>query len=132
MSQKNVETVRGVYEEWAKGNLRDGVGLLDPHVVLVLRPDFPDAGTYLGVEGVRGYTRHLLMPWTGLTITAEELMEAGDTVVVAVHQRAVGEESGIPVELRYFMLWTFRGGLVVRLESVRDRADALAAAGLSG
>ena len=40
MSQENVEVVRRVYDEWGRGNFREGAELYDPHVLLVLRPEF--------------------------------------------------------------------------------------------
>jgi len=130
MSQENVEIVRGVYERWSEGDFRAGVDLLDPHVVLVLRPEFPDAGTYSGIEAVMAYTRGLLEPWTHFTMEAEEIVAAGDSVLADVHQRGVGSTSGVPTELRYFMLWSFRGRKVIRIESFREHGEALEAAGL--
>jgi ketosteroid isomerase-like protein len=130
MPQDKVEIVRGVFERWREGDFRAGVRLLDPHVLLVLRPGFPDAGTYLSVEAVTAYTRRLLESWRDFTIEAEEISPAGDSVLIGVRQRGVGMTSGIPTELRYFMLWTFRGPQVIRMESIRERAEALEAAGL--
>ena len=34
------------------------------------------------------------------------------------------------VEFRYFHVWSFRGGKVIRLETFRERAEAFEAAGL--
>jgi len=130
MSQENVEVVRDVYERWSQGDFRTSVDVFDPLVLLVLRPDFPDAGTYLGPERVAEYTRGFLEPWTRLTIEAEDIIEAGDSVVVAVRQHGVGGGSGAATEFRYFHLWSFRGPKVIRLENFRDRAEALEAAGL--
>ena len=135
MSEENVEIVRAVYERWSEGDFRASVDLLDPHVVLVLRPEFgPDflkAGRYIGPEGVAAYTRDLLKPWTHLTMDAEEFVAAGDSVLASVRQRGfLGSTSGVPTELRFFTLWSFRGRKVIRLESFRDRAEALEAAGL--
>jgi ketosteroid isomerase-like protein len=131
VTQRNVEIVRTVYRHWSEGDFRASVDLLDPHVVLVLGPEFPDAGTYSGVEAVASYTRGLLEPWTHFTIEAEEVVAAGDCVLASVRQRGVGSSSGIPTELRYYMMWTFRGRKVIRLEMFRDRAEALEAAGLA-
>jgi ketosteroid isomerase-like protein len=130
VSPRNAEIVRTIYQGWSEGDFRASVGLLDPHVVLVLGPEFPDAGTYSGVEAVASYTRGLLEPWTRFSIEAEEVVAAGDCVLARVRQRGVGSSSGIPTELRYYMLWTFRGGKVIRLECFRDRTEALEAAGL--
>ena len=130
MSQENVEIVRAVYERWSEGDLRLSVDLFDPHVVFVLQPEFPDAGVYSGVEAIAAYTRGLLEPWTHFTIDAEEIVGAGDSVLAGVCQRAVGSSSGIATVLRYFMLWSFRGRKVIRVESFRERAEAVEAAGL--
>jgi hypothetical protein len=32
--------------------------------------------------------------------------------------------------MRYYQVWTFRGPSVIRIESIREREDALLAAGL--
>jgi ketosteroid isomerase-like protein len=130
MPEEHVEAVRRVYEGWAEGDFSASVDIFDPHVLLVMRPEFPDAGTYLGIEGVRDYTRDFLEPWTRITIEAEEITAAGDSVVVAVHQRGTGGGSGVPTEFRYFHVWTFRGDRAIRLESIRERDQALEAVGL--
>jgi ketosteroid isomerase-like protein len=135
MSQENVEVVREVYERWSEGDFRASVELFDPHVVLVLRPEFgpdsPDAVTYLGPEAIAAYTRdNLLKTWTDFTMKAEEIVAAGESVLVGVHQHGVGRASGVPTEMRFFTLWTFRGGKVIRIESFPERAEALEAAGL--
>ena len=130
MSQENVEVVRNVYAGWRQGDFRAGVDVLDPLVLFVLPPEFPDAGTYLGVESLAGYMRGFLEPWTRLTIEAEEIAGAGDSVVAAVVQRGVGDGSGAATELRYFQVWAFRGRRVIRLENFRERDAAFEAAGL--
>lgn len=130
MSQENVEAISGVYEGWSEGDFRASLDVLDPLVLFVVRPEFPDAGTYLGLERLAEYMRGFLEPWTRITIEAEEIADAGDSVVVAVRQRGVGGGSGVATELRYFHLWSFRGRKVIRLEILRERAEALVAAGL--
>jgi ketosteroid isomerase-like protein len=134
MSEENVETVRRVYEQWGRGNFRAGTEVYDPNVLLVLRPEFGVAsGRYRGPEEVATYMRdEFLSEWQGAVIAGEEFLEAGDSVVVQVHQRATGRESGTPVEMRYFQVWSFRGRSVIRIESILKRADALEAVGLSG
>jgi ketosteroid isomerase-like protein len=121
--------VRSVYERWSEGDFTTQ-DVFDPNVVLVMRPEFPDTGVYVGTEGVAEYTRGFLEPWSRITIEAEEITVAGDSVVVAVSQRGTGTTSGALTEFRYFHVWSFRGGKAIRLESVRERAEALAAVGL--
>jgi ketosteroid isomerase-like protein len=118
-----------VYERWSEGNFRTD-DVYDENVVFVMRPEFPDAGVYVGTEGVARYMRGFLEPWSRITIEADEITVAGDSVVVAVSQRGIGSASGAATEISYFHVWSFRGGKAIRFESVRERAEALAAVGL--
>jgi ketosteroid isomerase-like protein len=138
MSQENVEIVRRIYERYSEGDFTGSAEVLDRHAVLVLAesldwgPETPDSGMYVGVESIASYTRdYLLAPWEGLTMKAEELIAAGDTVFVSVSQAGVGPASGVPAQMQYFTLWSFRGSKVIRIESFRKRDEALEAAGLS-
>jgi ketosteroid isomerase-like protein len=131
MSHENVEAIRAVYERFGKGDFEASLDLVDPLVLFVLGPEFPESGTYLGLERLAEYTRGFLEPWSRITIEAEEITDAGDSVVAAVRQRGVGDESGAATEFRYFQVWSFRGRKVIRLENFRQRSAALEAAGLS-
>jgi ketosteroid isomerase-like protein len=129
MAADTVSIVRSVYERWSEGDFRTQ-DVFDPNVVFVMRPEFPDAGVYLGVERVAEYMRGFLEPWSRITIEADEITVSGDSVVVAVRQRGTGSASGAATEISYFHVWSFRGGKAIRFESVRERAEALAAVGL--
>jgi ketosteroid isomerase-like protein len=129
MPDSNLDLVRRVYERWAEGDFQVE-DVFDPLVLFVMGKGLPDSGTYLGVEAVRGYTRDFLEPWERITIEAEEMIEAGDSALVAVVQRGTGMGSGAATEFRYFHVWTFRAGKAIRVDTVRERADAMAAAGL--
>ena len=127
-----METLKRVYESWGRGDFTAGRDLYDEHVVLVLRADFPEAGPHYGREAIRDYMRNdFLRDFVGATIAGEEFIDAGDSVVVRVDQQATGPRSGVPVRMSYYQVWTFRGESAVRLESIMERADALAAVGLS-
>jgi ketosteroid isomerase-like protein len=131
MSQEHLDAVRSVYDAWGRGDFQGSPDVYDPLAVLVQGEGFPDKGAHLGIEGIRKYTRGFLEAWERITIEADELIEAGDSVIAAVVQRGVGQGSGAPAEFRYFHVWTFRGDRVIRLETVRERAQALALTGLS-
>jgi ketosteroid isomerase-like protein len=45
-------------------------------------------------------------------------------------QRGEGKASRIEIEQEFFMLFTFQGGKIVRIESILERDQALEAAGL--
>jgi ketosteroid isomerase-like protein len=89
MSEENVEAVRAVYDGWREGDFLTSADVLDPLVLFVVPPEFLAAGTYLGLERLAEYTRGFLEPWTRVTIEAEEISDAGDSVVVAALQRGL-------------------------------------------
>ena len=95
MSQENVEIVRRVYDRWAEGDFEEG-GVFDPLIIFVMGRGFPEAGTYVGTERVAEYMRGFLEPWERLTIRAEEIIQVGDSVVVAVRQEGVGRRAAPP------------------------------------
>ena len=105
--------------------------LYDSLILLVQGEGFAEPGAYLGAEGVRRYMTTFLDAWERVAIRAERLIEAGDSVLAEVTQQAVGKESGASTpDWSYFQVWTFRGDRVIRLEVIRDRAEAFAAAGI--
>ena len=122
--------VRGIYASWERGDFTAGTERFRKDTELVLRPEFPEASTYVGPERIGDYMRDLLASFERFTIRAEELQTAGNRVAAAVHQRGTGSGSGAGVDFRYFQVWTFDGEAIVRLESIRDLAAALKAAGL--
>jgi ketosteroid isomerase-like protein len=131
MSEENVEAVRRVFDLWAKGEFGAAALPLDEHVLYFVPPDFPEFGVFVGPDGFHEFTRRFLAPWARLSIEAECVVAIGDTVLVRCPQRNKGRVSGIEGEIPYFMLFTFRGDKIVRMEAVMDERQALEAAGLS-
>lgn len=130
MALSPAETIQRIYERWGRGDYSGAAEIYDPHAVLVMAAGFPDTGVHVGLDGIRAYMRGFLEPWERITIRATEVIEAGDSVVVQIDQHGVGEGSGAATDFRYFHVWTFRGGRAIRLETFRERRDALAAVGL--
>jgi len=130
MSREHVETLRAVYTRWERGDFSASMALFDENVTLAIDPDIPDGGNYEGTDGVRDYMSRLLDPWGSLSIAGESFEAVGDSVLVKVRQTGIGRVSGVPVELQYFQLWTFRGGKVIRLDVIMSEERALKAAAL--
>ena len=130
MPQRNLETVNQIFEGWASGDFHVGASALSEQVAFVVRPEFPESGTVFGPDGVRHYMRRFLEQFEWTTLEAERIHTVGDTVLVQVHQRGKGTTSGVEVEHRFFMLFTFRGDRIVVIESVWHEHEALEAVGL--
>jgi ketosteroid isomerase-like protein len=129
MSEENLELVRRGLERvdafWE---------MLDEYVVWDLRnwPDTPGVGSVVfGRDAVIETSRRYWGTWEDYSVEAEELLDAGQSVVVITREQGRGKGSGVPVARQNPQLWTFRAGRIIRWESFRTRAQALEAAGLS-
>jgi ketosteroid isomerase-like protein len=128
MSQDNVELVRRGVQ-----NVEVFWDLLDEYVVWDLR-DYPTIdleSVYFGRDAVIKNSRRWWGAWTDYRLDAEELIDAGSSVVLVVHEQGRGKGSGAPFEKRWAQVWTFSRGRIVRWEAYPEKAAALEAAGLS-
>ena len=67
--------------------------------------------------------------WRG-GVDAEEVLDAGDDRLVRVERWRSHGRQGIETEEELTHIYTFRDGLIVRIDGFRDRNEALEAAGL--
>ena len=133
MAEQHVEIVRRIYDAWGAGDFSVGLDDLDPHVTFVVRRPFPEPAVLTGPEAISNYMLGFLQQFEpgSHTIRADRLRSAGDTVIADVHQHAVGRSSGVEGDLKFLMLFTFRGRKIVRMESMVTEAEAREATGLS-
>jgi ketosteroid isomerase-like protein len=129
MSEENVAQLRGVYADWAQGNLKPGGEIYAPDVTF--QPLIEGRQT-LDREGFERFMREFLAQWDGFEMEAEELLDLGDTILVTERQRATGKSSGIEIDQTFYVVWRFRDGLVTAVRWEADLAAAREAAGLSG
>jgi ketosteroid isomerase-like protein len=131
MASANCEAVRRVYDGFVAGDFRISEGLLSPDIVFIVGAGFPDAVTCHGTTEMRAYMREWLRSWEDMRMEPQEIVEAGERVLVKLSQRARGRASGAPTETVYFHVWTFHDAIVARLEVIMDEAEAREAAGLA-
>jgi ketosteroid isomerase-like protein len=86
-------------------------------------PTFPSGAGSTGRAGFRREWEDWLRAWGDRETIVDELEERGDTVLIIVRERAVGRE-GVAVENHGGAVFTFAGGLIVRLASFLDQAAA--------
>jgi ketosteroid isomerase-like protein len=132
MSQENVELLRRGYEHFERTGelLRESC-----HLDLVWDTTTFAAGGLLlgkcvGVDEANRWLARWIEGFEEWSLDVEELLDLGDQVIAFVRQRAKAPHGGPEVEMRLAQVWTFRSGLVERMEMYLDRAEALKAAGL--
>jgi ketosteroid isomerase-like protein len=131
VSHERVETVRGVYEHVATtGELPPEKFAPDCVWDMSTFEGWLEQPTYAGFEAAAEFVRDWVRIWDDWELILEELHDAGDGVVGVVRQRGCAEETGVPLEMRFGQVWTFRGETLIRTENYADPAEAMAAAGL--
>jgi ketosteroid isomerase-like protein len=131
MSQENVEIVRQLIADiWAQPDPPDLSGRVHPQVEIVTSPDFPEQTVLSGFAAFERWTRRWSEMFRDYDLQPERFWDQGDAVVVALHERATAGRSGIPIDDHYAHVWTFREGVVTRVQVFRSADQALEAAGL--
>jgi ketosteroid isomerase-like protein len=131
MTPHNVAIVRTWTDAFNRRDFDSLIEDLDPEVELHEWPAAPGARTYRGPEGIRKALDSWFEAWEWMEVEIEDLVEAGDRVLVTLHQRAKGKVSAIEVEVDTFNVYTFRAGKVFRIQLFTEREPALEAAGLT-
>ncbi|MEK6252718.1 MAG: nuclear transport factor 2 family protein [Actinomycetota bacterium] len=140
MSQENVEVVRKGFDDFnafMRGELtREALAeSLDSQHEWHWHDDrmMPDAPQHLrGAQKAIEYWAQYRIAWVDLTTEPLEFIEApDDRVLTLTRQSGRGRDSGLPIEIHYFNVFSIRDGKVWKVELFRHRAEALEAAGLS-
>ena len=129
--QRPAIALRG-YESFNRGDLDEAMSMFAPDIVwhTYLVPG-PGGGTYHGHDGVRELWSDARNVFGDFRNEPERLIAAGDDRVVAlVRVCGWGKESGVAVEAKIAHVLTFRGDMVVQVESYEDRDEALRVAGV--
>lgn len=127
----NVEALRPVYEEWARGNWRPRFDVYAEDMEWGWSDEFPGlAGVSRDPEVRSRRLREWLSPWEDWRCEAEEFIASGDFVVVLTRYTGRGKGSQVAVDTQGAHVWTLRDGRVIRLEVFSSRERALAAAGI--
>jgi len=70
--------------------------------------------------------------WEDWELEVEKLIDADKMVLAIVRQRGRSKATGLPVDMHFAMLWTFRNGKQFRMRMYASPDEGLAAAGLRG
>ena len=132
LSQENMEILRQALPESGPANADALLGLLDQDVEWDYVGAFPEGlTTYHGPAEVRDFLGQWAEAFEDFGFEAEEMVDAGESVVIRLHQWGRGKETGAQVENRSWQTFTFRDGKIVHCRGYATKAEAFEAAGLS-
>jgi ketosteroid isomerase-like protein len=133
MSRENVEIVRDAISAFNSGDVDRVFAIAHRDFEAHVSPEISaEPDSYRGRDGIRRYFDSFREAFDDIHFEAEQLSDAGTSVVVALRMTAVGKHTAIPVEQRNGGVWTVADGKVAVIDTYASFADALAAAGLGG
>jgi uncharacterized protein len=123
--EEDVERLRGAYQAFNEGGVEAILERLAPEFQVRDRASSPDRQTRYGKEGIKQLFDSYMEAFDALHLEPEEFIDAGDQIVVSLHQRIRGKGSGAEVEGHIAHVWTMRGGTALRLRIFGDKESAL-------
>jgi ketosteroid isomerase-like protein len=130
-TDERVELLRTIFGAF---NRRDFDAALEHvHPEVELRPALQELDVdslYSGPDELRRFMETVTNAWEEYLVEPVETTAApGDRVLVVEHWHARGRD-GIEFDFELIDVYSFRDGLVVRIDGYRDRSEARAGAGL--
>jgi ketosteroid isomerase-like protein len=132
MTDQNKQVVKRGHEARSEGRIWEWMETLDPDIEWDISgypvADFPMRGS-----GRKEFVAHVTKYWSLWNDYAQdvkEMIDAGDNVVVVLHEHARLRNSDVDLERDVAAVWTIEDGRRVRFRAFASREDALRAAGI--
>ena len=131
MSQENVEVVRRGYSELNRRDVEAWLEAFHANAEMYDVAGGPEAPARQGHDALREWVKTMDEIWADGRHVPEQFIDAGDFVVVALRVRARRRDIGVPFDMPLFHVFEMRDGKIQRGTAYLDKAEALAAVGLS-
>jgi ketosteroid isomerase-like protein len=132
VSRENLDAVRAMFQAFNEGDYARCFDYIDPNVEWEDPRGIPGGGVHRGHDGVSAWFGRWLAAWDDFGVDVEEMIDAGEHVVVSERLRGTGRSSGVPIDQSWTAVYALREGRIVRRTDYPDVEQALAAIGASG
>ena len=131
MSQENEELVREAYDAYNREGITGILRYLDPEVEWRNPKESPNAGVFIGHEGVIEWQRMVDAAFKDMHFEPDRIDQLPQgQVLVFVRFRFRSPTSDVQVEVPFTHLMTWRDGKITTFRMYTDKTEALKAAGL--
>ena len=126
MSDQSVQVVKDIYAAFGRGDVPAVLGAMTQDIEWREAEGLPYGGRYTGPEQV---AEKVFGPITtdveGFTVTPEEYVASGDSVVSIGRYTGMGKETGKALDVPYAHVWQIEGGKIAKLSQFVDTAKFL-------
>jgi ketosteroid isomerase-like protein len=128
VSEANVDIVRHVFDAVNRGEWDIVLASYSSDTEWDDRDLRPEGAVHHGIDAMRQEMRAWFGTWSNYWQEIEEIRDAGEHVVVVIHESGEGKGSGAVMDQRIGAVITVVGDLIVKTRLYRDPAEALDAA----
>jgi ketosteroid isomerase-like protein len=129
MSQENVELIRRLSDDFARGDMTSLLGKFDPDVEWLPRRAATE-GAYRGSAGIERFIADTTEVFEKFE-PRFEYTDLGERVLAWGHIHVRAKGSGIETDIEAWGIFEFREGKIARFEDFGTKEKAFEAAGLS-
>lgn len=128
----NADTVKGLYDAFAKGDVPAVLGAFDAEIQWNEADGFlyADGNPYVGPQAVaEGVFQRIVSDVENFAVTPTNIVDGGQTVVVEGRYTGTMKATGVAVDAQFVHVWGFEGGKVIRFQQYTDTKQWDEAAG---
>ena len=132
MSAANVALIKGIYDGFAAGDVGAVLGAMSPDIVWNEAENFPyaDGNPYVGPQAVaEGVFARCIGEWDGFAVNAEEIIDAGDTIIVLGRYGGSYKATGKAMNPQLVHVWRVADGKAVAFQQYVDTLQVARAIG---
>jgi ketosteroid isomerase-like protein len=126
VSRERVELVRAGFEAWNSGDRQWVLDHMRSDIEWVTPAEDPEPGHYRGFEELEKFWEQWRATFGHLRFEVEDVIDAGESVVVIARRSGTGESSGVDISDRIVQVFSFDGDdRCFRVHEFYDREAAL-------
>jgi ketosteroid isomerase-like protein len=131
MSQENLDTIRRGYADLNRRDVQAWLNAFHADAEMHDLAGGPEAPPRRGHEALRAWVESVDSLWEDGRYEPQEIIDAGDFVVVAVRVRGRRRHTGVNIDVSMCQVFEMRQGRIQRGTAYLDKDEALEAVGLS-
>lgn len=120
--KRNGDWVKSLYEAAGRGDFPTFLSALDPQIEWREADGSPyaEAQPFKGPDAVGGVLGKIGGDVDGFAVIPQNVIDAGDTVVVEGRYRGTVKATGKPLDAQFAHIWRIAGGKVVAFQQYTD------------
>jgi ketosteroid isomerase-like protein len=128
---QNTDTLKQGYEKFGQGDIQGAMENWHDDIRWEGSEStrIPGNGVHEGKQAIAGSLQETVQAYDSFSVTPDEFIEDGDTVVVLSHAEAKGKDTGKEVKLPFVHVWRFSDGKATEVQALTDTALAADALG---